>query len=55
MSNLTESQIWFIAIGIIALDLAVFMIPIVPLVAAYVLLVRPAWFKDFIDEVYERS
>jgi hypothetical protein len=36
-------------------DLAFFMVPIVPFLAAYVLLARPAWFKDFIDDVYDRS
>lgn len=55
MPRLSEYQIWLVAIGIIALDLAVFAIPIVPALAAYVLLVRPAWFKEFIDDVYEDS
>lgn len=41
--------------ALIALDLTLFMVPIVPFLAAYVLLVRPPWFKDFIDDVYDRS
>ena len=52
---ISERQIWLIAIGIIAVDLAFFMVPIVPFLAAYVLLARPPWFKDFIDDVYDRS
>jgi hypothetical protein len=52
---ISERQIWLIAFGIIAVDLAFFMVPIVPFLAAYVLLARPAWFKDFIDDVYDRS
>lgn len=55
LSAISERQIWLIAFGIIAVDLAFFMVPIVPFLAAYVLLVRPAWFKDFIDDVYDRS
>lgn len=51
---ITEHQIWLIAIGLIALDLTLFMVPIVPFLAAYVLIVRPLWFKDFIDDVYDR-
>lgn len=51
---ISERQIWLIAIGLIALDLTLFMVPIVPFLAAYVLLVRPPWFKDFIDDVYDR-
>ena len=43
---------WLIAAGVIAADLLFFMVPIVPVVAAYVLLARPAWFKDFVDELY---
>lgn len=31
------------------------MVPIVPFLAAYVLLVRPPWFKDFIDDVYDHT
>ena len=44
---------WLIAAGIIVADLLVFMIPIVPIVAVYILLTRPPWFKAFIDDVYE--
>jgi hypothetical protein len=52
---ISEHQIWLIAIGLIALDLTLVMVPIVPFLAAYVLTVRPGWFKDFIDDVYDRS
>ena len=52
-SAISERQIWLIAFGIIAVDLAFFMVPIVPFLAAYVLLARPDWFKEFIDDVYD--
>ncbi len=51
---ISDRQIWLVAAGLIAVDLLVFMIPIVPVLAAYVLVARPSWFKDFIDEVYDR-
>ena len=51
---ISERQIWLIAIGLIAVDITFFMVPIVPFLAAYVLLVRPPWFKDFIDDLYDR-
>lgn len=51
----SERKIWLIAIGLIVLDLAVVMIPIVPAVAAYILIIRPRWFKDFVDDIYESS
>lgn len=53
--TITEQQIWLVAIGIIAVDLTFFMVPIVPFLAAYVLIARPPWFKDFIDDVYDRT
>lgn len=52
---ISDRQIWLIAAGLIAVDLLVFMIPIVPVLAAYVLVARPAWFKEFIDDVYDRT
>lgn len=55
MSSYSERQLWLIAIAIIALDVAVFMIPIVPFVVAYVLLARPPWFKEFIEDIYDHS
>ena len=42
-----------IAIGLIVLDLALFMVPIVPFFVAYVLVVRPPWFKEFVDRLYD--
>lgn len=50
---ISERTIWFIAIGVVVLDLAVFMVPIVPLLVAYVLLARPPWFKTFVDDLYD--
>lgn len=50
---ISEQTIWLIAVGVIVLDLALFVVPIVPFVAAYVLVVRPPWFKDFVDRLYE--
>jgi hypothetical protein len=52
---MSKEKVWAIAAAIIIVDLAVFMIPIVPIVAAYILVARPPWFKTFIDDVYESS
>lgn len=49
---MSEQTIWLIAAGIIAVDLALFMVPIVPFIAAYILIARPPWFKEFIDDIY---
>jgi len=52
---MSEQKIWLIAAAIIVIDLAIFMLPIIPIVAAYVLIARPPWFKSFIDDVYRSS
>jgi hypothetical protein len=31
------------------------MVPVVPFVVAYVLVARPPWFKDFVDDLYDGS
>ena len=53
--TISQQQTWLIAIGLIAVDLLFPVIPIIPFLAAYVLLARPDWFKDFVDDVYSRS
>jgi len=50
---MSNQKIWLIAIGIIVVDLAIWFIPVVPFAAAYVLLTRPPWFKQFVDDLYE--
>lgn len=49
---ISEQTIWLIAVGLIVLDLALFVVPVVPFVAAYVLVARPPWFKAFVDALY---
>jgi hypothetical protein len=49
---MSERTIWLIAVGLIVFDLAVFMVPVVPVLAAYVLVARPPWFKTFVDDLY---
>jgi hypothetical protein len=50
---ISERKIWLIAAALIAADLALFMVPVVPFVVAYVLIARPPWFKDFVDDLYD--
>ena len=52
---MSRQDSWLIAIALIAVDLLVFMIPVVPLVAAYILITRPRWFKQFVDDLYEEE
>jgi hypothetical protein len=52
---ISEQTIWLIAVGLIVFDLVVFMVPVVPVLAAYVLVARPPWFKTFVDDLYDGS
>jgi len=40
-----------IAVLILALDLAVFFLPLTAFFLAYVLIFNPPWFRDFIDNL----
>lgn len=44
-----------LAIGIILVDCAVFVLPLASFFAAYILLSRPAWFKDWVSRIYESA
>jgi hypothetical protein len=43
---------WLLAVTLVVIDLAIFVIPLTGLGAAYILLVRPAWFKRWVEELY---
>lgn len=51
---ITQQQIWIAAIALIGLDLLFPVIPILPLVAIYILIAQPTWFKEFVEYVYRR-
>jgi hypothetical protein len=42
-----------LAILIVVLDVAVFVVPVTGLLAAWVLLARPPWFRQWVDRLYE--
>jgi len=46
------SDRWLLAIALVLVDLFVFVVPITGLLAAYVLIARPPWFKAWVDELY---
>jgi hypothetical protein len=41
-----------LAAVIVVLDVAVFVIPVTGLLAAWVLLARPPWFRQWVDRLY---
>jgi len=38
-----------LALGVVALDLAVFFVPLTAVFMAYVLVYNPRWFREFLD------
>lgn len=46
------SDRWLVAIALVLVDLFIFIAPLTGLVAAYVLIARPAWFKKWVEEIY---
>jgi hypothetical protein len=43
---------WLLAVTLVVLDVVVFVVPVTGLVAAWVILARPAWFRRWVDELY---
>lgn len=52
-SALRPADRWLLAAVLILLDLLVFVLPLTGLFAAYLLIARPAWFREWIDTLYE--
>jgi len=52
---MTTSERVALAVLIVVLDVAVFVVPVTGLLAAWVLLARPPWFRAWVDRLYERG
>ena len=44
-----------LAFGIILVDAVVFVLPLASLFMAYILLSRPSWFKQWVNQIYESA
>jgi hypothetical protein len=45
---------WVLAILLVVIDLVIFAIPLTGLFAAYILLVRPPWFRTWVEDLYRK-
>ena len=43
---------WLLAVSLVFVDVAVFVVPLTGLFAAYILLLRPAWFRAWVEQLY---
>ncbi len=50
---LADRLLW--AFFIVILDTVAFAIPVAALLFAYVLLARPPWFRDWIEQIYREA
>jgi len=41
-----------LAVAIVLIDVLVFVVPVTGLFAAWVLLARPPWFREWVDRLY---
>ena len=41
-----------LAVAVVLIDLSLFVLPLTGLFAAYILLARPPWFFDWMNELY---
>jgi len=51
--RLAERLVW--ALLIVIVDAAAFALPLTALVMAYVLLARPRWFRDWVEQLYREA
>lgn len=50
---MTLSQRIAVAVAVVVLDLVAFALPLTAMAIAYVVLVRPAWFLNWVVRLYE--
>jgi hypothetical protein len=42
-----------LAVAVVLIDLALFAVPLTGLMAAYLILARPPWFRAWVERLYE--
>lgn len=48
--KLSERLFW--AVGIVLIEVLIFVVPVMAILTAYVLISRPSWFKNWVDRIY---
>ena len=48
-------QRWLLAITLVLVDIVAVVVPLTALLAAYVLIERPPWFRQWVDRLYEKT
>ncbi len=50
---MNAQQRWLLAILLVLIDLVAVVVPLTALLAAYVVIVRPPWFRQWAAELYD--
>lgn len=50
---MTAAERIALAIAIVLVDLLLFALPLTGLAAAYLLIARPRWFREWVERIYE--
>ncbi len=49
---MTSTERIAIAVGVVVVDVLLFAVPLTGLLAAWVVLTRPPWFRQLVDRLY---
>lgn len=49
---MTTTERVLLAVALVAVDVVLFALPLTALVAAWVLLARPPWFREWVERLY---
>ena len=52
---MTPPERWLLAVALVLADLAAVFVPLAGLVAAYVVVARPSWFRQAVGTLYSGS
>ncbi len=51
---MNAQQRWMYAIALILADLVAVVVPLAAILGAYVLVTRPPWFRDLVEDLYRQ-
>ncbi len=51
---MNAQQRWLYAIALVLVDVVAVFVPLAAILAAYVLVTRPPWFRDWVEELYRQ-
>ena len=51
--SMSDTERIALAVAIVLVDLLLFAVPLTGLAAAYILIARPSWFREWVARLYE--